>query len=240
LRKDGRENHGLRDVNIHRKFIRHVPGSVLIETGLTKVICTATLEDKVPLFLRGTNQGWIRGEYSMIPRSSPQRIPREQVKGISGRTHEIQRLIGRALRAVFDLNALSERTIIIDCDVIQADGGTRCASITGGYIALFDLVDQLMKEGIIHEYPIKDYVAATSVGIIDGECLLDLTYEEDSSASSDFNVVMTGSLEFIEIQGTAEKEPFSISTLNSIIDLAKEGISRLIDIQKEALGEINV
>ncbi|MDI6703267.1 MAG: ribonuclease PH [bacterium] len=238
LRRDGRENCELRKVNIHRRFLRQVPGSVLIEIGLTKVICTATLEDRVPTFLKGTNQGWIRGEYSMIPCSSPQRIPREQGRGISGRTHEIQRLIGRALRAIFDLNTLGERTIIIDCDVIQADGGTRCASITGGYVALVDLIAQLMKEGVIQEHSIKDYVAATSVGIIDGEYLLDLNYEEDSAASCDFNVVMTGSSEFIEIQGTAERNPFSMEELNSLIDLAKAGISKLINIQKEILGDI--
>jgi ribonuclease PH len=227
----------LRPVKITRHYIRYTPGSVLMEIGNTKVICCATLEDRVPSFLKGTGEGWLRSEYAMLPCSSPIRTPREAVVGrVGGRTHEIQRLIGRSLRAVIDLKLIGERTILLDCDVIQADGGTRCASITGSFVALADLVESLLKEKKIERNPIKDSVAAVSVGIYDGEMLLDLDYEEDSKAQVDLNIVMTGGGEYVEIQGTGEGAPFKDSVLMELLALAKSGIKELIGYQKEALG----
>ncbi|MBU0600543.1 ribonuclease PH [bacterium] len=239
MRNDGRSNEEMRKIKITRNYIKHQKGSVLIEFGGTKVICTASLNDRVPPFLKGSNGGWITAEYSMIPCSAPIRIPRDSVKGrISGRSHEIQRLIGRSLRAVFNTKILGERTIIIDCDVIQADGGTRTASITGSFIALYDLVQELIKERIILRNPILAFVAAISVGIVNGEILLDLNYEEDVNAYADMNVVMTSSGKFIEVQGTAEKAPYSEEELIKLLKLAEKGISELIEVQKQALGDI--
>jgi len=237
MRPDGRTPEKLRVIKITRNFLKTAEGSVLIEMGDTKVICTATIEDKVPQFLKDQNKGWITAEYSMLPRSTPTRVLRESVTGrIGGRTHEIQRLIGRALRSVTDLESLGERTIWLDCDVIQADGGTRTASITGAFIALMDAVKYAQKNKIIEKQPIiKDYVAAVSVGIINGEPRLDLTYAEDSIAEVDMNVVMTGSGKFIEIQGTAETKPFDRGLLMSLLELAKTGITEIIAVQKKVL-----
>ncbi len=237
LRPDGRAPDKLRRVRIIRGYIKHAEGSVLIEVGDTKVICTASVEEgKVPPFLKGTGTGWITAEYSMLPRSTQTRIIRDITKGrINGRTQEIQRLIGRSLRAVVDLEKLGERTIWIDCDVIQADGGTRTASITGSFIALWDAVNYLIKTGAISDNPIKDYLAAVSVGIYKGEPILDLTFEEDSHAEVDMNVVMTGNGRFVEIQGTAEKEPFDKATLDKLLALAEKGIRELINFQKKIL-----
>lgn len=236
MRPDGRKNDELRPVKITRGFIKNAEGSVLIELGNTKVICTASVEEKVPPFLKDQKKGWLTAEYSMLPRSTPTRTIRESTQGrIGGRTHEIQRLIGRALRAVIDLDTIGERTIWIDCDVIQADGGTRTASITGAYIALVDAVRFMIKNGIIERNPVKDYLAAVSVGIVNGSPRLDLCYEEDSVAEVDMNVVMTGSGEFVEVQGTAEGKPFKKEVLDNLLKLAESGIARLINIQKELL-----
>ncbi len=236
-RTDGREPRELRPVAIKRNFLKFAEGSVLIEMGHTKVLCTATVQESVPPFLQGKGQGWITAEYSMLPRSSKERIQRESVKGrISGRTHEIQRLIGRSLRAVFDLEKLGERTVIIDCDVIQADGGTRTAAVTGAFVALVDTLSLLRDEGAIESIPLLDSVAAVSVGIVDGLPVLDLTYEEDSAAEVDMNVVMTGSGRFVEIQGTAETTPFTRDELNSLLDLASKGIQKLIEVQQKTLS----
>lgn len=234
-RTDGRATDQLRPVKITRNFIKHAEGSVLIEMGETKVICTATIDEKVPPFLKGAGKGWVTAEYSMLPRSSAQRIVRESAKGkISGRTHEIQRLVGRALRSVVNLEALGERTVTIDCDVIQADGGTRTASITGSYVALVDALRGLTgSQGAI---PVIEYLAAVSVGKVDGEILLDLAYDEDSKAEVDMNVVMTESGRFVEVQGTAEGEPFSREELDALLEIAGKGISDLITAQKDALG----
>ena len=211
-------------------------GSVLIEIGNTRVICTASIEDKVPQFLKDKNRGWVTAEYSMLPRSTSTRTPRESVSGrIGGRTHEIQRLIGRVMRSVTNLEALGERTIWLDCDVIQADGGTRTAAITGAFVALTDAVKYALKNKIIGRQPIKDYVAAVSVGIVDGKPLLDLSYEEDSTAEVDMNVVMTGSGKFIEIQGTAETNPFDKKMLQELLSLAETGIKEIIEMQKSVL-----
>ncbi|NPA15041.1 MAG: ribonuclease PH [Deferribacteres bacterium] len=236
MRPDGRAPDKLRRVRIIRGYIKHAEGSVLIEVGDTKVICTASVEEKVPPFLKGTGSGWVTAEYSMLPRSTHTRIIRDVTKGrVNGRTQEIQRLIGRSLRAVVDLEKLGERTIWIDCDVIQADGGTRTASITGSFIALWDAVNYLIKTGTISENPIRDYLAAVSVGVYKGEPILDLTFEEDSHAEVDMNVVMTGSGKFVEIQGTAEKEPFDRRTLDRLLALAEKGIRELIIFQKKIL-----
>jgi ribonuclease PH len=237
MRSDGRASDVMRKVSIKRHFMKYAEGSCMIEIGNTRVICTASLEEGVPQFLKGTDTGWITAEYSMLPRSCKTRIPRESAKGrIGGRTHEIQRLIGRSLRSVVDMAALGERTIWIDCDVIQGDGGTRTASITGSFIALCDCLMKMKKERVISKLPVKDYVAAVSVGVVKGDYMLDLTYEEDSSADVDMNVVMTSSGKFIEIQGAAEKNPFDDSEMKKLILLAKKGIKCLIDIQREALG----
>lgn len=236
MRPDGRKNDELRPVKITRGFIKNAEGSVLIELGNTRVICTASVEDKVPPFLKDQKKGWLTAEYSMLPRSTLTRTIRESTQGrIGGRTHEIQRLIGRALRAVIDLDTIGERTIWIDCDVIQADGGTRTASITGAYIALVDAIRFMIKNGVIEKNPIRDYLAAVSVGIVNGSPRLDLCYEEDSVAEVDMNVVMTGSGEFVEVQGTAEGKPFKKEVLNGLLKLAESGILRLINIQKELL-----
>jgi ribonuclease PH len=236
MRPDGRKDNELRPVRITRGFIKSAEGSVLIELGNTRVICTASVEEKVPPFLKDQKKGWLTAEYSMLPRATPTRTIRESTQGrIGGRTHEIQRLIGRSLRAIIDLEAIGERTLWIDCDVIQADGGTRTASITGAYIALVDAVRYMIKNGIIEKNPIKDYLAAVSVGIVNGSPRLDLCYEEDSIAEVDMNVVMTGSGEFVEVQGTAEGKPFKKETLDSLLRLAETGITKLINLQKELL-----
>jgi ribonuclease PH len=230
----------IRDIRITRDFLKYPEGSALIEVGRTKVICTAILEDRAPAFLRNTGRGWLTSEYAMLPGSSQSRIERESARGrIGGRTHEIQRLIGRSLRAVTDLTSFGERTIYIDCDVIQADGGTRTASITGGFVALVDLFRQLRKRGLIERIPVSDFVSAVSVGIVDDQLLLDLDYEEDSRAEVDMNVVMTGNGLFIEMQGTAEKTPFSRERLQAMSLLAQEGIEKLIKKQSELLGDLN-
>lgn len=236
-RTDGRQLDQLREVKIHRDYIIHAEGSVLIEAGNTKVICTATIEDKVPVWLRGQGQGWISAEYSMIPRATPQRNIREVSKGkLSGRTQEIQRLVGRSLRGVVNLGALGEKTIWIDCDVIQADGGTRTTAITGSFIALADALNKVIPAA--QPLPLYDYLAATSVGILDGSCLLDLCYSEDSKVSVDMNLVMTGNGKVVEIQGTAEGNPFSWDELQCLSELAKKGIGQLIQFQKETLGPV--
>ncbi len=237
MRPSQRANNALRPVEIIRHYTKHAEGSVLVKFGDTHVICTASVEEKVPGFLKGKNQGWVTAEYGMLPRSTGSRMDREAAKGKqSGRTQEIQRLIGRSLRAIIDLEKLGERTIHFDCDVIQADGGTRTASITGAYVALQDAISVLLKQGLITSSPIKDTVAAISVGVYKGEPVLDLDYIEDSDCDTDMNVVMTGSGGFVEIQGTAEGEPFSRDTMNAMIGLAVEGIQALTAIQLRALS----
>lgn len=238
MRPDGRSAKELRKIKITRNFLKTAEGSVLIEIGDTKVICTASIEDRVPLFLKDQNKGWITAEYSMIPRSTPVRVLRESVAGrISGRTHEIQRLIGRAMRSVTDLEAMGQRTIWLDCDVIQADGGTRTTAITGAFVALMDAVRYALENKIIEKNPVRDNIAAVSVGIVNGKPVLDLSYSEDSSADVDMNVVMTGSGEFIEIQGTAETRPFNKSLLEELLSLAQSGIREIIAVQRSVLGE---
>jgi len=229
MRPDGRKNDEIRQIKIVREFIKNADGSVLIELGNTRVICTASIENKVPQFLKDQKKGWITAEYGMLPRSTPTRMLRESTAGrVGGRTHEIQRLIGRSLRAVVELEKLGERTIWIDCDVIEADGGTRTASITGGYIALKEAIEKALNAGMITENPIKDTIAAISVGIINNEPRLDLCYAEDSQAEVDMNIVMTGSGKFIEIQGTAEIIPFSRENLLQLLSLAEKGIREII------------
>jgi ribonuclease PH len=237
MRNDGRENNVLRQVRITRNFTKHAEGSVLVEFGDTRVICTASVEESLPPFLRGKGTGWVTAEYSMLPRATHTRSSREAARGKqSGRTLEIQRLIGRSLRAVTDLVAMGERSITIDCDVIQADGGTRTASITGAYVALHDALTNLRERGLIAQVPLKEAVAAVSVGISDGEALLDLNYCEDSAAEVDMNFVMTDSDRFVEVQGTAEAEPFTIEQMDAMRDLATQGIRELFAIQREALA----
>jgi ribonuclease PH len=229
MRPDGRKNDEIRQIKIVKEFIKNADGSVLIELGNTRVICTASIENKVPQFLKDQKKGWITAEYGMLPRSTPTRMLRESTAGrVGGRTHEIQRLIGRSLRAVVELEKLGERTIWIDCDVIEADGGTRTASITGGYIALKEAIEKALNAGMITENPIKDTIAAISVGIINNEPRLDLCYAEDSQAEVDMNIVMTGSGKFIEIQGTAEIIPFSRENLLQLLSLAEKGIREII------------
>lgn len=236
MSRTGRSNHQLRQVRITRNFIKHPEGSVLVEFGDTRVICTASVEESVPPFLRGKGTGWVTAEYSMLPRATHTRSPREAAKGKqSGRTLEIQRLIGRSLRAVTDMALLGERTVYLDCDVIQADGGTRTASITGAYVALADAVAALQAKGLLSASPLKEAVAAVSVGIVDGEPLLDLDYQEDSGAEVDMNFVMTSSSRFVEVQGTAEAEPFSIEQMDAMRGLAMAGIRELFILQEEAL-----
>ena len=238
-RNEGRANNEMRKVKIVKNFIKYPAGSVLIQMGNTKVSCAATVENKVPPFLRDKKTGWVTAEYSMMPSSTHTRTTREASRGkLSGRTQEIQRLIGRSLRTVVDLDQLGERTIWIDCDVIQADGGTRCASITGAFIALAMACKKLKKEKVIDSIPIKDFVAAVSVGIAGGKSILDLDYDEDSNADVDMNIVKTGSGGFVEIQGTAEKEPFSNEQMVSLLSLADKGVKELIAIQKTVLGEL--
>lgn len=236
-RSDGRGADELRQVRMTPGFITHPAGSVLVESGATRVICTASVEEEVPRFLRGQGRGWVTAEYGMLPGSTNTRVEREAVRGrIGGRTMEIQRLIGRSLRAVVDMEALGERTVKIDCDVIQADGGTRTASITGAWVALSLACRKLVAEGVLEDDPVREAVAAVSVGVV-GECsLLDLCYEEDSRAEVDMNIVMTASGRFIEVQGTAEGEPFDKHALDELIALAEGGIARLLAIQREVLS----
>ena len=236
MRPDGRKNNEIRDVKVHRNFIGAAEGSVLISMGNTRVICTASIEDRVPLFLRDQKKGWITAEYSMLPRATQARVVRESSTGrISGRTHEIQRLIGRALRSVVDLSVIGERTIWMDCDVIEADGGTRTAAITGAFICLSDALKYALRNGLIDKTPLKDYLAAISVGVVNGEPRIDLCYSEDSTAEVDMNVVMTGDGKIVEIQGTAEGTPFSKTALDSLMKLAEEGINSLIHMQKKLI-----
>lgn len=239
MRVDGRENTQLRSVTIEPNYLKHPEGSVLISVGDTKVICNASIEERVPPFMRNSGKGWITAEYSMLPRATEQRNIRESSKGkVTGRTMEIQRLIGRALRAVVDLEALGERTIWIDCDVIQADGGTRTASITGAFVAMSIAVNKLFQEKKIAKLPIIDYLAATSVGVLpDGNVILDLNYIEDSKAAVDMNVVMTGKGEFVELQGTGEESTFTYNQLQDLLAAAQTGLNELFIIQKEAVGD---
>ncbi len=236
MRPSNRAPQELRAVEILRHYTKHAEGSVLVKFGDTHVLCTASVEEKVPGFLKGKNQGWVTAEYGMLPRSTGSRMDREAAKGKqSGRTQEIQRLIGRSLRAIINLEKLGERSIHIDCDVIQADGGTRTASITGAYVALHDAVSLLLKKGLIAESPLIEAVAAISVGVYKGQPVLDLDYIEDSDCDTDMNVVMTASGGFVEIQGTAEGEPFQRDAMNTMLDLAASGIRELIAKQKHAL-----
>lgn len=235
-RSDGREAAALRPVKITRNYMKHAEGSVLIEIGDTKVICSASVEERVPPFLRNTGKGWVTAEYSMLPRSTNTRTPRDSMTGRgNGRAFEIQRLIGRSLRSVVDLNGFGERTIWIDCDVIQADGGTRTAAITGAYVALMDAFQKMIKLGMIEKVPVRDSVAAVSVGKVGGKILLDLNYEEDSKAEVDMNVVMTGSGKFVEIQGTAEVATFTKREMDELTKVAQKGIKELTKIQKRVL-----
>lgn len=237
MRPSKRAPDQLRPVEIIRSYTKHAEGSVLVKFGDTHVLCTASVEEKVPGFLRGKGQGWVTAEYGMLPRSTGSRMEREAAKGKqSGRTQEIQRLIGRSLRAIIDLEKLGERSIQIDCDVIQADGGTRTASITGAYVALHDAVNYLLKNKLIAASPLRDSVAAISVGMFEGQAVADLDYPEDSTCETDMNIVMTGSGGFVEIQGTAEGKAFSRDDMNAMLDLAQEAIRQLTIKQKEALG----
>ena len=237
-RPSGRRPDQARDLRITRNFTCHAEGSVLIEMGDTRVLCTASVEENLPPFLRGKGQGWVTAEYGMLPRSTHTRSAREAAKGKqTGRTQEIQRLIGRSLRAVTDLKALGERQITLDCDVLQADGGTRCASITGAWIALYEACDKLVQAGKLPANPVKDHVAAVSVGIFEGSPVLDLDYPEDSGCDTDMNVVMTGQGGIVEIQGTAEGEPFTREQMNVLVDLAQAGIRNLIAAQTRALAD---
>jgi ribonuclease PH len=238
-RSDNRALDQMRPVNITPEFISTAEGSCLIEIGNTRVICTASIEESVPNWMRNSGKGWVTSEYGMLPRSTLTRTPRESARGrVGGRTHEIQRLIGRSLRAVIDLKRLGERTIWLDCDVIQADGGTRTASITGAFVALGLALQKLVEAGTITVLPIRDYVAATSVGIVDGEIMLDLAYEEDSRAEVDMNIVMTGSRRFVELQSTAEQHPFDADQLQKLISTAAKGVESLISKQKAVLGTV--
>jgi len=235
-RSDGRAADTIRPTRITPDYIMHAEGSVLVEVGNTKLICTASVEDRVPPFMRGTGRGWVTAEYGMLPRSTTSRMQREASAGkIGGRTQEIQRLIGRSLRSVTRLPELGERTIWIDCDVIQADGGTRTAAITGGFVAMAIAMDRLKQRGLLSQIPIQDYVAATSVGVVNGTPMLDLAYDEDSKADVDMNVIKTSDGRFIEVQGTAEGPPFPRDTLDSLLSLADRGIASLIAVQREVL-----
>jgi ribonuclease PH len=237
MRPSKRQPDELRNIRITRRYTRHAEGAVLIEAGDTKVLCTVSVEDRVPPFLKGKGQGWLTAEYGMLPRATNTRSDREAARGKqSGRTQEIQRLIGRALRAVVDLNALGERTLQIDCDVIQADGGTRTAGITGAYVAVHDAVRYLLDRKLLTASPLRDFVAAVSVGVFQGVPVLDLDYPEDSTCDTDMNVVMTGGGGLIEVQGTAEGAPFSRAQMNALLDLAQKGIQELIAAQKAALA----
>lgn len=239
--KRKRNEDELREVNITRNYTKFAEGSVLMETGDTRVICTVSVEKGVPYFLRGQGRGWLTAEYSLLPGSTPSRSIRASSKGkVSGRTKEIQRLIGRSLRAVIDLGKIGERTLWIDCDVIQADGGTRTASVTGAFVALVDAVNEMIENNILDESPLTGYLAAVSSGIVNGEPLLDLCYEEDFAAQVDMNVVMTEEGEVVEVQGTAEEDPFTREEMTKMLDLAETGINDLIEIQKESLKEVNI
>lgn len=237
IRQDNRKNDELRSVNITRDYIRYPEGSVLIEMGNTKVICNASVEERVPGFKKDSGEGWVTAEYSMLPRATNERTTRDinRLKK-NNRSVEIQRLIGRAVRAVIDFKALGERTITLDCDVIQADGGTRTASITGAFVALYIACEKLVNEGLIEKMPIQTFVSAISVGIYQDEAVLDLCYQEDSNAIVDMNVIMTDESEFIEVQGTGEEAPFSRQQLNDLLDLAEKGTKELISMQKKVLG----
>jgi len=238
-RSDGRKNDELRKIEFTRHYTKYAEGSVLVKSGETLIICNASVENKVPHFLRGENQGWVTAEYSLLPRSTNQRVVREIAKGRpSGRTQEIQRLIGRALRSVVDLGLLGENTIWVDCDVIQADGGTRTAALSGAFVALVDAVNYMLDKNMIKKSPLKSFLAATSVGIVEGEKLLDLSFSEDSRAQVDLNLVMTDQEEVVEIQGTAEGEPFSLDDLEQMMFLAQLGIQEIIERQKESIGEL--
>jgi len=237
LRSSDRAAEALRPVRFTRRFTKHAEGSVLVEMGHTRVLCTASVEEKVPPFLKGKGTGWVTAEYGMLPRATHTRGQREAASGKqSGRTQEIQRLIGRSLRAVTDTAALGERQVTIDCDVLQADGGTRCASITGAMVALADAVAGLRAKGLVAAEPLRDFVAAVSVGMVGGRPILDLDYEEDSACGTDMNVVMTGSGSFVEIQGTAEGEPFTRAQMSALLDLASNGIAELVRLQRAALA----
>ncbi len=234
MTRENRSDHALREIKIKRGYLENALGSCLIEFGKTRVVCSASVEDRTPPFLKGLGKGWLTAEYGMLPASCAERVSRESSRGkVSGRTHEIQRLIGRSLRAVVDLTKLGERTFWVDADVIQGDGGTRTAGITGSFIALADAIQKLLARKVLTENPIRDYVAAVSVGIVDGKPLLDLCYEEDSKAEVDMNVVMTGKGHFVEVQGTAETNPFSEKDMDKLLDLAKKGILELIRYQKK-------
>lgn len=237
MRPSGRERNELRDIKITRNYTKHAEGSVLIEYGDTKVLCNASILPGVPRFLKGTGKGWVTAEYGMLPRSTNERMPREVTRGSpAGRTMEIQRLIARALRSMVDMDCLGENTITIDCDVIQADGGTRTASITGACVALVDALTHLKQTGQIKKDPLKTFIASVSVGIYKGTVVVDLDYHEDSSAETDMNVIMTEQGEFVEVQGTAEGNPFKMHELNGMLELARDAIKRLIVMQKQALG----
>ena len=236
MRIDGRKNEQLRPVKVTRNYTKYAEGSVYIEVGDTKVLCNVSVEEKVPQFLKGSVEGWITAEYNMLPRSTGTRKVRDIARlKLDGRTMEIQRLIGRALRSVVDLKALGERTLWIDCDVIQADGGTRTTSISGAFIAMVDAINKIHKTKPFKVYPIRNFVAATSVGILNGEKILDLCYEEDSNAMVDMNIIMTDEGEFVEVQGTGEEKPFSRAELNELLDLGKKGIKQMIQVQKDSL-----
>jgi ribonuclease PH len=238
-RTDGRSTSALRPTKITPGFLAHAEGSVLIEVGRTRVICTASIEDRVPSFLRNSGKGWVTAEYGMLPRATSTRTQREASAGkVGGRTQEIQRLIGRSLRSVTKLSDIGERTIWIDCDVIQADGGTRTASITGGFVALALALQRMKDLAILRDVPLTDFVAATSVGIVDGEALLDLAYDEDSRAEVDMNFVKTGQGKFIELQGTAEGQPFDRRALDALMELADTGIKQLIEMQRSIVGDV--
>ncbi len=239
MRADGRLSEQLRPTRLTPNYLVHAEGSVLVEAGQTKVICTASVEDRVPPFRRNTGKGWVTAEYGMLPRATNTRSQRESTRGrVGGRTQEIQRLIGRSLRTVTRLEALGERTVTLDCDVIQADGGTRTASITGAFVALVLALEKMRERDVIRTMPVQDYVAATSVGFVEGEPMLDLAYSEDSTADVDMNIVKTGSGQYIELQGTAEAVPFGREGLNRLLDLGDTGIRQLIALQREFVGEI--
>ena len=239
MRSDDRAHSSIRNIKVTENFIKYAEGSCLFEIGNTKVICTASVEEGVPVFLKGKGTGWITAEYSMLPRSCKTRVQREASKGkLGGRTQEIQRLIGRCMRAVCNMSKLGERTLWMDCDVIQADGGTRCASISGSFIALVMALKKLKRDGVLKNMPVTDYVAAISVGILKGKEVLDLNYEEDAKAEVDMNIVMTGSGKFVEIQGTAEHKAFSRKEMEKMLSLAKKGIDKVVDIQKKTIGDI--
>jgi len=237
VRADKRTANQLRRVRLQRGFLKFAEHSCLVEWGDTKLVCSATVEERVPPFLKGTGTGWVTAEYGMLPRSSSQRIEREGRRGrVGGRTQEIQRLIGRSLRSIVRLDQMGERTVLLDCDVLQADGGTRCAAVTGSFVVLADAVRRLVRSGTLSSAPLKDFVAAVSVGIVKGGAVLDLNYAEDSTAEVDMNVVMTGSGSFVEVQGTAEGQPFGKPDLARMLRLAEQGTRRLIALQKKALG----